>query len=107
MAYDEMHAVMCRILRYLYDCMRAGEDADLSKVSPSALGIPQPYWENIWAQMARAGYVDGVGYTDSCRLSANVVCPTATIAGVEFLQENSAMRKAAKILSEVRGFIPV
>lgn len=108
MAADDMHVVMCKIMRYLYDCMKAGEEPDIEKISPSALGIPRTYWSDIWHDMVRRGFIDGVGVRDTNDVPwINMVRPVVTLAGVEFMEESTMMAKALKLLKETRGLIPL
>ncbi len=107
MASDDMHVVMYKILSYLYACMKAGEKPKAAKYSAEALGINKPYWDCIVAELACRGFVAGIKVTrseigDSVYLSN----PRVTMEGVEFLMENSMMKRAKKFLAEIKEAVP-
>lgn len=44
MAKDDYFVLAYRILKYLYECFKAGERADTDMFGPSALGINNGRW---------------------------------------------------------------
>ena len=50
-----MHVIMYTILKYLYECLKAGIDPDPLKFSAEALGINERYWTAIVADLANRG----------------------------------------------------
>lgn len=103
MSSDDMHVIMCKVLRYLYDCMKKGVEPDATEVSHSALGIPYGYWDSVMRQLMSHGYVSGIADT---KTGLVMISPSVTLEGVEFMQESSSMRKALAFLKEARAFIP-
>lgn len=104
-----MNVVMYKILAYLYDCMKQGVEPQRSKIAHDSdmLGIPEPYWERIMAQLADRGFVKGVVvrcYDDSPTVLVSK--PYVTLEGVQFMQENSMMDKALKFLKESKSALP-
>ncbi len=103
-----MHVVMYRILAYLYWCMKQGIVPDPAQYRPGEnLKVPRSYWNQIMLELIENGYVRGfvVTHTYSDVLISDEH-PVVTLAGVQFLQENSMMRKAQRFLKEAKEAIP-
>jgi len=110
MAHDDMHVVVYKILAYLYDCLKNGEAPQRSMLVPDGamLSIPYTYWVVIIEELVARGYVRGFTVTRDIVGTANVDIrnPTITMDGVDFLQENSRMRKALDFLRDVKCTLP-
>lgn len=107
MARDDMHVVMYTILKYLYDCLKGGVRPDVSKFSATALGINDLYWDAIVSDLVNRGYVRGVTvYHNQDSDRVQMISPSVTIEGVEFMMENSLMRRALDFLTETKSAIP-
>ncbi len=108
MAENDMHVIMYRIMAYLYWCMREGVEPDPAQYRPGeGMRIPQSYWDAIVMELIENGYVRGFVVTptnSSVLISGDR--PTVTLAGVQFLQENSMMRKALGVLKAAKETIP-
>ena len=90
--------IIYRILRYLEKAMDYDE-VDLAPISAEALGLTQQRWIAIMEMMTDEGYVAGIKVQRSLNGSATVSCssPRITLKGLEYLQENSLMQKAANL----------
>jgi hypothetical protein len=110
MAQDDMHVVMYKILAYLYSCMKKGEQPVERHYAHDGdvLSIPYQYWASVMAELSEGGYVKGVTVIEAWGGDRIVRCPSPSITmkGVEFLQENSTMRKAANFLKETKSMLP-
>lgn len=110
MGADDMHVVMYRILAYLYDCMKKGTEPQKSRIMPGgdvAGPVPYSYWAEIMAQMAERGLLRGVSvWSPDCERQVVLNRPAVTLEGVEFMQENSMMRRALSFLKETRSALP-
>lgn len=108
MAHDDMHVVMYKILSYLYKCLKAGDKPDMRMVSPEALGINAAYWASIIEELVDRGYVKGYRVADIPSRNRVITPehPTVTMSGVEFLMENSMMRKAYQFLRDTKDAVP-
>lgn len=107
MAADDMHVVMYKILAYLYECMKSGEKPVRANIECTAFGINKLYWSSIFAELAERGYVKGVriihgDYWDEVYISE----PRITMAGVEFMMENSMMKRALAFIREIKDTVP-
>ena len=90
-----------KILKYLYECLKKSVPVDMDKLRPETKDFPikEPYWEYIWDKLISGGYVEGAGtnpilggdlglyFTDRLAI---------TPKGIEYLQENSMMKKVEK-----------
>lgn len=107
MAQNDMYVVMYKIIAYLYDCMKRGERPRDDEWSPSALGVPEPYWTRIVEELTSHGLVGGVNVFHGSSSTAVVpVEPYVTMEGVAFVQENSMMGKARQFLIDAKASIP-
>ena len=96
-----------RILRYLEKAMDYDEP-DMEAISAEALGITKQRWAALLEMLVRSGYIDGVSVkrsTDGTFL-LSVSLPRVTLSGLEYLKENSMMRKAANIAKGIADVIP-
>lgn len=109
MASDDMHVVMYKILAYLYGCMRQGEEPSRAALAHDGdmLSIPYRYWAQIMSQLAEMGLVKGVSvkWMDN-EPHVFLASPCVTLAGVQFLEENSMMAKARRFLKEAKSTLP-
>ena len=107
MAYDDMHVIMYKILAYLYDCMKRGCKPDPRRVLYEHLCINRNYWIAIMIELAERGFIKGVkiSHADD-EVDVHLVEPTVTMAGVEFLMENSMMNKAKRFLQDIKATVP-
>ncbi len=104
MSKDDMGVIVYKILKYLYECMKAGKEPEFSDICYDCkmYKIPASYWKHILYELIEAGYVRGFlsrrtkdGLVITMTDSASI-----TMAGVHFLEENSRMKKAAEFLGE-------
>lgn len=108
MAKDDYFVIAYRILKYLYACFKAGERADVEMFGPAALGINNGYWVNLMESLSREGYITGVVFpraVGSIR-GAEVYDARITQSGIEFLEDNKRMKKAAEFLRAVKETVP-
>lgn len=112
MAKDDYYVIAYRILAYLYACLKAGEEADISYIAAQsdAINISQNYWEYIIRHLYEDGYIEGITLlpvtgreTKAVRVNQNVMI---TPRGIDFFQNNSAMSKAKEFLKTLKETIP-
>lgn len=108
MAQDDMNVVMYRILAYLYRCMRDGERPVDGLYSAETLGIPSGYWNDIMAELIERGYIKGATAVTAWGGDTiiKLARPVVTLDGVDFMQSNSAMQRAADFLRDAKSAIP-
>ncbi len=96
-----------RILRYLEQAMDY-EITDPEPISHTALGITRKRWEQILIMLQDNGYISGIIYvrtllSDRAHIT-EPIRPSITLKGLEYLAENSLMKKAGDLL---RGVIDI
>jgi hypothetical protein len=66
------------------------------------------YWERTLEVLAENGFVNGVSvnYAIDGRVSILLAGPRITLKGLEYLQENSLMKKAARTAQGIANMIP-
>lgn len=97
--------VIYRILKILHKAMDL-EEFDNSVLSAEALGISNPKWNRIMAMIVSEGYISGIDVrtTFDCRYpKATLVRPELTLKGLEYLEENSTMKKIADTAKGILG----
>ena len=98
--------IIYRILRYLEKAMDYDE-ADIDFISASRLGISEQRWTVIMEMLVKEGYIVGIGVK---RSAGGDVCLSIsdiriTMKGLEYLQENSLMQKAANVVKGIAEII--
>ena len=108
MAKDSYHVIMCRILIYLYACMREGVEFNPDEVSFERLGVCEKYWTSIVVNMLEKGYLKGAAVIPVLRMGKRIKWddPQITQEGVEFIEENSAIAKAKEFLKTLKEIVP-
>nr|DAK27322.1 MAG TPA: YjcQ protein [Caudoviricetes sp.] len=92
-----------RILSILRKAMDL-EEWDSKLLSPEELGISLPMWSRLMAMLLKEGYITGGEVWESFDVSypkVKLVRPEITLKGLEYLEENSLMKKAGEMLKEV------
>lgn len=97
--------VIYKILRYLEAAMDYDE-IDSNRLSAESLGVSENRRIALLEMLVREGYVDGIGIKRSADGAVTIAMsfPRITLKGLEYLHENSVMRKmaaAAKGIAEV------
>lgn len=89
-----------RILSTLHTAMDL-EEWDSKLLSPEELGLSHPMWSRLMAMLLKEGYITGGEAWESFDVSypkVKLVRPEITLKGLEYLEENSLMKKARKML---------
>lgn len=101
--------IIYKILKYLETAMDYPE-ADMKEISAKQLGISQDRWEQLLILLQDDGYIRDVCITqtlsDSKRRLAYPATPSITLKGLEYLADNSLMKKAAALLKGVKESVP-
>lgn len=79
------------------------DEFDMDFVSAEHLKITENRLLRIWEMLYKAGYVEGVSvkYGAQGNVVISVNNPRITLKGLEYLNENSFMKKAANTLKEL------
>lgn len=98
--------VIYRILRYLEKAMDYDE-ADMDFISCERFGITEQRWSAIMEMLVRDGYVDGISAKRSAdgEMVVSVSYPRITLKGLEYLNEDWLMQKAADLTRGIAEII--
>lgn len=101
--------IIYRILKYLEEHL-GEENLDIDKISHEQFGISFLRWEALLRMMQEEGYIKGLVYAQSMSDSSPHVVepirPKITIKGLEYLSENSMMKKVGDTLKKIKEIIP-
>ncbi len=106
MAKNDYFVIACRILVYLYACLKSDEDVDTEEISPEKLNINPKYWLYVIEHLQKDGYVEGVYIGKLLGAMPSVKLEEITPKGIEYLQENSTMKKAIDFLKTLKDIAP-
>lgn len=111
MARDDYFVIAAKILDYLYRCLKQGVDPDPEQLTPDALGINESYWNYIFNNLMLDGYITGViakKFIGSDKVQVKIQYGKLSITplGIEYLSENSTMKKALGWIQTIKDLIP-
>lgn len=93
MPKNDYHVIVCKILKYLYACLKAGEDAENEKLMEIIKDLPARYAEYIVDALHQEGYVAG-SYPETANGEEKPRLTSATMItpkGIEYLNNNKYM----------------
>lgn len=97
--------IIYKILRILQKAMDL-EEFDSEELSAGALGLTVPKWNRLMAMLLKEGYISG-GQTwntmDCGYPKVALTRPELTMKGLEYLEENGLMKKAAGLAKGIIG----
>lgn len=101
--------VIYKILKALEKAMDYDE-FDIAMISCERLNISCQRWEKILIMLAKDGYIEGVVF-DQCAGDYSPklekpIRPVITLKGLEYLSENTLMKKAANIVRGLKETVP-
>lgn len=96
-----------KILHGLESCMDL-EAVNLEMISPETLKISRERWEKYLEMLQDAGYIKGVRISTyiSGEKSVNADNIQVTLKGLEYLNENSMMKKAYRTIKGIKDVMP-
>lgn len=101
--------IIYRILKHLEAAMDYPE-ADMAAISPQQLGISRERYEQLLILLQDDGYIRGLSVIQTLdelkRRLAYPIEPAITLKGLEYLADNSLMKKAAALLRGIKETIP-
>ena len=106
MAKDDYFVLVYKLLTILYTTLKNGKVVTDSELKELSEGLPLDYWEYILKSLSEDGYITGVKPISS--LSGNSIQITTlqiTPKGIEYLQDNSKMKKAKEVLKNIPQWI--
>lgn len=97
-----------KILRILQKSMDR-EEVDRDILSAERLGLSKPKWSRIMAMLLNEGYITGGQTWNALGYGYPRVAltrPEITLKGLEYLEENTLMKKAANLAEGIKDTIP-
>jgi len=99
--------IIYKILKIL-ECAMDEDNFDKSEVSFEELKISEARWIKLMEMLASEGYIQGVSIINSLgrtHLGIKIADIRITLKGLEYLEENSLMKKAAHLIKGVTEII--
>ncbi len=105
MAKNDYFVLVYKILKYLYKCLKESQpvDRECLQYGTKDLPIDEVYWEYIFEHIAKDGYVEGVTVSEFINGEKSIKITKyirITPKGIEYLEENSMMKKAAEAVKD-------
>lgn len=99
--------VIYKVLRYLESVLDTGA-ADEERLRGAAYGITEERFKALMVMLADNGYVKGVKYRTYADggILLDLSDVKITLRGLEYLAENSLMRKTAEALKGIKDIVP-
>ena len=112
MAKDDYFVLAYRFLSYLYACLKSGERPSWEYLNYGTKDFPigEEYWNSLLGHLIDDGLIEGLVKIEylSAKDEFKEISDGVKITpkGIEYLQENSAMKKAAEFLKSVKEIVP-
>lgn len=108
MVKNDYHVIVCRILAYLYACLKSGAAINIDELLPKRFDIEPSYWFYIIENLQEQGHIKGVYIRRPLNGMSTVKLGGITITplGIEYLQNNSAIEKAKNFLKTIKEITP-
>jgi len=103
MSKDDYFAIVYKILKYLYYCLKKGYNVNDELLTPEALNISNDYHFYIFDNIQAYGYIKGIyaPKTFDKNKVINFISIEITPKGIEYLCENNTLNKYAGIAKEI------
>lgn len=83
------------------------EEPDWEDLTPQKLNISEVLWQNLIQMLIKAGYIDGIKITSTATGTyITPINPQITLQGLQYLEENSMMRKAYRLAKGIKDITP-
>ena len=111
MAKDDYFVIVYKILAYLYVKLKEGDPVDPQCLMHDGplFKINDDYWAYIIETLLNRGYIRNVTITNAWgqkQIISNLGSAQITPEGIEYLCENSTLKKALKYLKEIKDITP-
>lgn len=109
MANNNYFTVAYKILSYLKYCYENSEDTDINVLQPGTFNIDQKQFLRTLKMLLDDGYITSVSLERTVNgpvVVNNIQNTEITSKGLQYLEENSMMKKVYKVLKEFRDWLP-
>lgn len=100
----ENYKIIYKILKYL-ERNNGNEDCDYRGIMPDALNVAETQWEQLLISMQEDGYIKGLAYSQKLNEKfphlERPITPRITLKGMEYLADNTLMKKAENLFKGV------
>lgn len=108
MAKDDFHVIAYRILYYLYNSMKAGQDVDMNLMQAKTYEVNDRYFNMILEELLDNGFIKNIEIIkvrpyNQVKIFRDI---SITLKGIEYLTDNSFMGKAQKFLKMAKDSVP-
>ncbi|WP_314396366.1 YjcQ family protein [Leptotrichia shahii] len=102
----ENFKIIYKILKSIEESMDY-EIFDENVISPEYLGVSKERWKALLIELLDNGYIAGIMKVPIMgnRMDLKIIKPKLTIKGMQYLEENSMMKKAYNLLKGIRDII--
>lgn len=109
MAKDDYFVMAYKLLKYLYDCLKKGKKPETEKIKHNTKHFPvgEEYFNYLLETLTRDGYLRNVIVIDMddgalVNFGEDI---QITPKGIEYLEENSLMKKIANGVKDIGGLL--
>lgn len=107
MAKNDYGVIVCIILSYMYECLKAGKQVELELMNPEALKLCDNYWMYIIRHLVKDGYIEGVLCTHTKEgYSFTLMISISRLKGLSTCKKIATCRKQKKLCAVWR-ILPV
>lgn len=109
MAKNDYWVIVFKLLTYYYSMMKKGEPINENEISASKFGISIPYLMDIYRNLFDDGYLTGSYVREDYGLPPEIndfESVRITSKGIEYLEDNSRMKKIYATLKELKEWVP-
>ena len=114
MAKNDYFVLVYKLLSILYEDLKTGAATDIKTLlnDRDTFPIGQRYWIAIFEDLLEKGYIKGVQIVNVANSNDRKILLDKygiriTADGVEYLNNNSLMRKLAGVIGSVTDFLPI
>lgn len=80
---------------------------DDENFTASYFAVSDAFFLNILQSLIEAGYIGGIKIvTDKCSSDISLISPHLSLAGMEYLADNTMMKKVYRLLKSIRDVTP-
>jgi hypothetical protein len=109
MAKDDYFAIAYQLLKYLYQCLKAGKKPNRDVLCAEFFEINQTYWEYVIRYLTKDGYIKCTHYMVEKEYRVGmggIKDAEITPKGIQYLEDNSAFQKVKGIVKDIAEIIP-
>ena len=101
MAKDDYHVIVCKILKYLYQCLKEGTEVEQFRIMDIIGKLPDTYAEYIIEALHTEGFVEGIYPVAAGGEEVYKLTPSTRITpkGIEYLNNDQYMEKIKRYLA--------